>query len=576
MSILPQFGGRAVLQRFWNSVPNQLKNTVRRFRDPETYMLYDQDFRLFQQDVQWIVKALSSRPQVWKGEVLFQSLHGFVPSFKEEFIFASMLVWYGYRPVFLVDRTDRVERYVELIPGVKLVDWKAFDPMPNRSELMRARDLLDNVKTVRDLVALVVGGVAIGRHAVSRFMQERQVGSIAIDAYREPLAAQLAASLAAIRAARKCLTQQRARIVLMNERGYTPFGEFFDLALIDRRRVVQYVSSHRDDSRVYKAYSTDTRSEHPYSLSVESWANALDVEFGKDQEKALLQEWEDFYREKTWFNFQRLQHLASLQDRGSIFAKLGLDKDKKTAVIYSHIFWDATFFYGESLYDDYKEWFVDTVRVANLNQNVNWVVKLHPVNVWRKERQADGIVRENYAEIEALAEAGIIIADHVKILMPDTDISSWSLFEASDYCLTVRGTVGIENAALGHRVVVAGSGHYSGRGFTLNPATVEEYRALLLRIEMLPPPTEDERRRALRYGYWLLKRKPYTLQNYRMRYASQSDVVHALNGSPEIIGHNVAEFFEESSVTRWVEWLTEDNTIDCLAPVGDGDGGQFQ
>jgi hypothetical protein len=563
MSGLASLSSNALLRRAWNASPSGVKRAIRRLRDPKSFALFEEDYRAFGIYVRWIIEALDKRPAAWKGEVLIHGLHAFAPSFKEEFVLAAVLAWHGYRPVLLVDQIGGIERYASLVPGCRVVDWNRFASPPTASERRQAVDLIGNVGSLRELVGLKSQQVAIGRHALSRFMQQHRLGSIDIARQREALGEQLAASLAADRAVKVCLAREKAQVVLMNERGYTPFGEFFDGALLDGRRVVQYCHAHRDDARVYKAYTLDTRTEHPYSLSDSTWSDALSGAFGPDLAKSLLEEWEAFYRDKTWFNFQRLQHRTSLQDRASVSTKLGLDDQKKTAVIYAHIFWDATFFYGESLYEDYKQWFVDTVRMANQNERLNWVVKLHPVNVWRKERGADG-ADTTYAEIEALREAGIALEDHVKLLLPETDISSWSLFQASDYCLTVRGTVGMENAALGKRVVTAGSGHYSHRGFTVNPASIEEYRALLLRLETLGPLSDVERERALRYGYWVLRRKPYALGNYEMRYDAGPGVVHALNGSLKVLAHDAERFFETEGVRCWIRWLTASDAADCL------------
>jgi hypothetical protein len=46
-----------------------------------------------------------------------------------------------------------------------------------------------------------------------------------------------------------------------------------------------------------------------------------------------------------------------LHERAEVLRSLGLDASKKTAVIYSHIFWDVTFFWGEDLFDNYEECF---------------------------------------------------------------------------------------------------------------------------------------------------------------------------------------------------------------------------
>ena len=58
--------------------------------------------------------------------------------------------------------------------------------------------------------------------------------------------------------------------------------------------------------------------------------------------------------------------------------KLGLSSDRKVAVIFPHILWDGSFFWGEDLFDDYTHWLVETIRAASANTRLQWVVKLHP------------------------------------------------------------------------------------------------------------------------------------------------------------------------------------------------------
>ena len=46
---------------------------------------------------------------------------------------------------------------------------------------------------------------------------------------------------------------------------------------------------------------------------------------------------------------------------------------------------------------------------------------------------------------------------HVKLIFPDSEISPLSWMKFTDYGITVRGTSGIELAALGKQVLIAGT-----------------------------------------------------------------------------------------------------------------------
>ena len=124
-------------------------------------------------------------------------------------------------------------------------------------------------------------------------------------------------------------------------------------------------------------------------------------------------------------------------------AQLGLDPGSKTAVIFSHVLWDANMFYGEDLFEDQETWLVETVRAACANPEVDWVVKLHPANLYKAERELNDkiAIRERVGELPR----------HVKLLEPDTDLNTFSLFSVADYGITIRGTVGMELPALGAR-----------------------------------------------------------------------------------------------------------------------------
>src|SRR5207244_11849862 len=127
---------------------------------------------------------------------------------------------------------------------------------------------------------------------------------------------------------------------------------------------------------------------------------------------------------------------------------------------------------------------------------------LHPANVFRLS--ADGVAPgTKYAEVVALEKAKLTLAPHVKLVMPETRISSWSVYQTADVCFTVRGTVGVERAALGKRVVTAGTGPYSGHGFTIDPTSRDDYEQTVRHTAELPRMTEEEHDRALRYAHWL-------------------------------------------------------------------------
>ena len=158
-------------------------------------------------------------------------------------------------------------------------------------------------------------------------------------------------------------------------------------------------------------------------------------------------------------------------------------------------------FWGEDLFEDYTHWFVETMRAACANPELEWVVKLHPAHLVKAKQNKDS---GRPSELEVIDSAVGALPPHVKLLYPDTDLSTYSLFEIADYGVTVRGTVGVECALFGIPVVTAGTGRYYRRGFTLDSSTREEYLYKLATLQSYPRLSAEQVEIAERYVFGAL------------------------------------------------------------------------
>jgi hypothetical protein len=183
-------------------------------------------------------------------------------------------------------------------------------------------------------------------------------------------------------------------------------------------------------------------------------------------------------------------------------------------VLYSHVLWDATFWFGSSLFPDYGSWLVETVRCALDNPRVNWIIKMHPENA-TKARMHSGRYRiEDLEEYRLLTAHFPRLPEHVALLVPEDDTNPVSFFDVADWALTVRGTIGLELPCFGIPVLTAGTGGYSGRGFTIDSATVDEYRARLAAIEEIEPLDEERTELAQRFTNAVFYRKPIPIDSF--------------------------------------------------------------
>jgi hypothetical protein len=260
---------------------------------------------------------------------------------------------------------------------------------------------------------------------------------------------------------------------------------------------------------------------------------------------------------------RRLQSGKKLKSPDEVRQQLGLDPKKKTGVIFSHVAWDAAFFFGTGLFDDFEDWLYQTVEyVSRECPNMNWIVKVHPFNVFKLQRES---VKDT-SEMRLLAPL-LPLPNHVKIMQPDTDINTQSLFQVVDYVLTVNGTVGMEFPCFGIPALLAGTGRYNNRGFTIDAQSRTEYFNYLKNLSSIPKLDAATTELARRHFYHLTVRRQTSLEDIapmelKRLHEAQSEVHNNIS----ITARSAEEFKKAPSIQRLGEWLATSQEFDILEP----------
>ena len=313
-------------------------------------------------------------------------------------------------------------------------------------------------------------GADVGREALSTVSRYLHEGGVDLE---DPRAQALLARAAAVRGADRDRRGAAARRPAAASSCSSTSGTTRTRARSATSRslrgldVIQFVGGFEDDTIVFKRYTEETKAIHPRSLSDASWER---VRRSSGRRSATPSSSRSSRGATT--RTRRSSRAGTRAGRAGSRARRSRAArprpDKQTAVVFSHVLWDANMFFGRDLFADQEEWFVETVRAACANDRVNWIVKLHPANVWKRRRDGvTGELDEHVAIREHIGE----LPPHVKLLEPDTDISTWSLFDVTDFGVTIRGSVGFELPCFGKPALTAGTGFYSGRGFTVDSDT---------------------------------------------------------------------------------------------------------
>src|SRR5690606_18768193 len=145
----------------------------------------------------------------------------------------------------------------------------------------------------------------------------------------------------------------------------------------------------RNNMLMFKRYRPDNVDANHFSLSEESWRRVRAMPWSETQWTLLRDEIVGSYNSGEWFSECATQLDKTALGREALIRRLGLDPGRKTVCVFPDMFWDATFFWGEYLFDNYEIWFVEVLKIAAESTAVNWLVKIHPANVAKA-------VRDNY------------------------------------------------------------------------------------------------------------------------------------------------------------------------------------
>ena len=461
----------------------------------------------------------------------------------------------GFRPWILMPKRDRQVRAVYTALGVR--DFVHIEDFDARADFGSLPSLLEGVTTQQELIGIEHAGVRVGRYAASSLLRATRRGHVDLAAGRRvEVERALGQVLDHAHAMTAILDLVRPDAALVLDRGYTPQGPLFDLTLGRGIQTNTWNMAHREDTLMLRRATQATRDEHHTALSDKTWSAVLqaDRQTADAWWDSTRSEIRDSYATGSWYSEVGTQFGSRAVSKGELRSELGLD-GRPVVGVFPHIFWDATFFWGTDLFGDYERWFVETLKAAYQNTDVTWVVKVHPANLVKNER--DGITSEP-AEVTAMRSLGPV-PDHVRIVPADAGVSTLSLIEAIDFCCTVRGTVGIEAAAMGCSVITAGTGRYDRLGFTHDPSTPAEYLEVLRSLPRLGTPAEAATDRARRYAFAVFLLRPLPLQIIKP--AFERDAAATLG--VQLVADSWPHVLQSTDVDAVAEWL-ESGEIDFI------------
>lgn len=202
-----------------------------------------------------------------------------------------------------------------------------------------------------------------------------------------------------------------------------------------------------------------------------SWAGVKDMPLTESQRDTILNLMQRRFRgeqmvETYW--------TAKESRERKIAEQLGLSEERRPlAVLFTNVGWDTAMQDRDVAFDGMMDWLGEILAIFKRRPQWRLVIRVHPA-----ETQVPG--RESFDRVaDWVKRQDIAISDNVRVVQPEEPIDSYALMNMATVGCVYASTVGLEMAVKGTPVIVAGSAHYGGKGFTYDISSRRDFETTL-------------------------------------------------------------------------------------------------
>jgi hypothetical protein len=206
---------------------------------------------------------------------------------------------------------------------------------------------------------------------------------------------------------------------------------------------------------------------------------------------------------QAWAQFARQWQAGESQGARVARRQLALPEDKKLVLLCTNVVGDSLALDRQVFTQGMADWLVKTVAHLAGREDCVLVVRVHPGELLGAGHPSREIIHNSLPQL----------ADKVVLIPPESEINTYDLIDLAHLGLVYTTTAGMEMAMAGVPVVTAGDTHYRGKGFTIDPSTLEAYFEAV--DDLIAEPLgrrlpDDQVETALRYAYRFFFEFPFS------------------------------------------------------------------
>lgn len=346
---------------------------------------------------------------------------------------------------------------------------------------------------LEEIAEFELDGLKVGEHARAGALRYYTRG----DLEDEPngaavLRRYLEAAVLSVFAYRRLLAEGGYDVAVFHHGLYVPQGLVGEVCRAQGVRVVNWVVAYRANSFIMSHGDT-----YHHTLMTEPVSAWEDMAWGERQRGEILAYLKSRWRgSRDWIGF----HEKPEEDADALLRGLGLDPSRPVIGMLSNVVWDAQLHYRANAFPSQIDWVVRTIEHFRARPDLQLLLRIHPAEI-------RGTAPSRQPLAEEIARRVPVLPPNVFVIPPESPVSTYAAMELCDTVLIYGTKMGVELAAVGIPVIVAGEAWIKNKGLTLDASGPEDYARLLeslpLRRRLDPQVVE----RALKYAYHFFFRR---------------------------------------------------------------------
>ena len=156
----------------------------------------------------------------------------------------------------------------------------------------------------------------------------------------------------------------------------------------------------------------------------------------------------------------------------AIRSELSLTPARRMMALFTNVTWDLFVAERDSAFDGQMQWIGATLDFIRRHPDIDLVVRAHPAEIVPKFRTRGRIIRQ-------IEERFAPLPENLRMIGPESTISSDVLRAMASVNLVYCASVGLEAIIAGQPVLICGNPYYARKGFSVDVDSPSEYERVL-------------------------------------------------------------------------------------------------